>query len=89
VTFLISGVPTVIPSEQALVRARTNFRDASDGSVSGGAATALAKPSEMNIYTKIGGGGTQVRINRNLAHGHFVMRYTTIEAMVTTEKLWR
>jgi hypothetical protein len=51
--------------------------------------SALAKPSEMNTYTKMGGGGTQVRINRNLAHGHFVMRYTTIEAMVTTEKLWR
>jgi hypothetical protein len=41
----------------------------------------------MNTYTKMVG-GTQVRINRNPADGHFVMRYTTIEAMVTTEKLW-
>ena len=44
VTFLISGVPTVIPSEQALVRARTNFRDASDGSASGGAGKYHLRP---------------------------------------------
>jgi hypothetical protein len=51
--------------------------------------SAMAKPPEMNTYKKMGGGGTQVRINRNPADGHFVMRYTTIEAMVATEKLWR
>jgi hypothetical protein len=52
-------------------------------------ATASAKPSEMNTYTKMGGGGSHPPINRNPADGHFILRYTTIEAMVTTEKLWR
>jgi len=48
----------------------------------------MAKPREMNTYTKMVGGwpGTH---QRNLAGGHFIMRYTTIETMVTTQKLWR
>ena len=61
VAFLISGVPTVITSDEALVTCSREFPDAERGICfwrqwKVPLATASAKPSEMNTYTKMGGG---------------------------------
>jgi hypothetical protein len=83
----------MLSSERADLNIWCEFQNASEGSAFGRTEkylvkSVMAKPHEMNTYTKIGGGG-QGTLNRNLADGHFLMRYTTIEATVTTEKLWR
>jgi hypothetical protein len=49
VAFLISGVPTVITSEEALVRASREFPDASEGSASGRTGKYRLRPRWLSL----------------------------------------